>query len=97
MSGKYGQNSFSAVGFLFSDSLLARPAINNPGKPMNEIQSSPLQKASNADKVKLPYFDYLLARLKEGNESVEKSFGRHVHWGYWERPEPAVLSTVDFA
>jgi hypothetical protein len=25
MSGKYGQNSFSAVGFLFSDSLLVNP------------------------------------------------------------------------
>jgi ubiquinone/menaquinone biosynthesis C-methylase UbiE len=49
-----------------------------------------------ADKVKLPYFDYLLALLKEGNAAVEQSFGRHVHWGYWERPELAALTAADF-
>lgn len=49
-----------------------------------------------ADKVKLPYFDYLLALLKEGNADVEQSFGRHVHWGYWERPELAALTVADF-
>jgi ubiquinone/menaquinone biosynthesis C-methylase UbiE len=63
---------------------------------MNEPQTPPLQNTLNADKVKLPYFDYLLALLKEGNETVVKSLGRHVHWGYWEQPELAVLSTVDF-
>jgi ubiquinone/menaquinone biosynthesis C-methylase UbiE len=64
---------------------------------MNESQAAPLQNAVNTGKVKLPYFDYLLALLKEGNEDFEKSFGRHVHWGYWERPELAALSTADFA
>lgn len=44
----------------------------------------------------LPYFDYLLAFLKNNNETVEKSFGRHVHWGYWETPEKATLSIDDF-
>lgn len=63
---------------------------------MNETQSPSLQNAVNTDKVKLPYFDYLLALLKEGNEAVEKSFGRHVHWGYWEQPELATLTTADF-
>ena len=63
---------------------------------MNETQSQPLQNAVNTDKVNLPYFDYLLALLKEGNEAVEKSFGRHVHWGYWEQPELAALTTADF-
>jgi SAM-dependent methyltransferase len=47
--------------------------------------------------VRLPYFDYLLAALKEGNEAVAKSFGRHVHWGYWEHPKQAALTTEDFA
>jgi ubiquinone/menaquinone biosynthesis C-methylase UbiE len=70
--------------------------MNNPAKPMNETQSQPLQNAVNTDKVNLPYFDYLLALLKEGNEAVEKSFGRHVHWGYWEQPELAALTTADF-
>jgi ubiquinone/menaquinone biosynthesis C-methylase UbiE len=70
--------------------------MNNPERPMNEIQSTPLNNAVNTDKVKLPYFDYLLALLKEGNEAVEKSFGRHVHWGYWEQPEFATLTTADF-
>jgi ubiquinone/menaquinone biosynthesis C-methylase UbiE len=47
--------------------------------------------------VRLPYFDYLLAALKDGNEAVAKSFGRHVHWGYWEHPKQAILTTEDFA
>jgi ubiquinone/menaquinone biosynthesis C-methylase UbiE len=46
--------------------------------------------------VRLPYFDYLLAALKDGNAAVEKSFGRHVHWGYWEHPQQAALTTEDF-
>ena len=65
-------------------------------KPMNEIQSTPLQNPADKEDVKLPYFDYLLSLLKDGNEAVEKSFGRHVHWGYWERPELAELTTADF-
>ena len=48
-------------------------------------------------KVKLPYFDLLLELLKENNEGVAKSFGRHVHWGYWEQPKLASLTTADFA
>lgn len=47
-------------------------------------------------KVKLPYFDYLLASLNAGDELVEKSFGRHVHWGYWPHPEQAALTVADF-
>lgn len=63
---------------------------------MNETQTPLLQNAFNAGKIKLPYFDYLLSLLNDGNEAVEKSFGRHVHWGYWEQPELAELSTADF-
>ena len=51
----------------------------------------------NSDKVKLPYFDYLLALIKNDNEAVAKSFGRHVHWGYWQDPELATLSLDDFS
>jgi ubiquinone/menaquinone biosynthesis C-methylase UbiE len=49
------------------------------------------------NEIKLPYFDYLLNALKEGNSAVENSFGRHVHWGYWKDPQNAVLSVEDFA
>jgi ubiquinone/menaquinone biosynthesis C-methylase UbiE len=63
---------------------------------MHKTQSPPVQNTVNADKVKLPYFDYLLTLLKDNNEAVEKSFGRHVHWGYWEDPKQALLSTADF-
>jgi ubiquinone/menaquinone biosynthesis C-methylase UbiE len=51
----------------------------------------------NKSPVKLPYFDYLLTLLKDGNDAVAKSFGRHVHWGYWENPKSADLSIEDFA
>ncbi len=52
---------------------------------------------SSPVKVKLPYFDHLLAALEENNDDLEKSFGRHVHWGYWEHPKQASLSSNDFA
>lgn len=58
--------------------------MNNPENPVDD------------NKIKLPYFDYLLKLLKEGNEAVEKSFGRHVHWGYWEQPRLAALTISDF-
>ena len=45
----------------------------------------------------LPYVDFLLALLSQNNPSVEKSFGRHVHWGYWRRPEAAVCDDEDYA
>ncbi|MGZ8184883.1 MAG: methyltransferase domain-containing protein [Methylobacter sp.] len=57
-----------------------------------QTQPSP----DNAGQVKLPYFDYLLASLKAGDNIIEKSFGRHVHWGYWENPGSAALTTADF-
>jgi ubiquinone/menaquinone biosynthesis C-methylase UbiE len=49
------------------------------------------------DTVNLPYFDELLKLLGNGNNAVEQSFGRHVHWGYWENPQAAGLSGADFA
>ncbi|MCX7097468.1 MAG: class I SAM-dependent methyltransferase [Methylococcales bacterium] len=60
---------------------------------MNEV---PNQNPSTNDKVELPYFDDLLALLKEGNAAVEQSFGRHVHWGFWGQPKLADLTAADF-
>jgi len=48
-------------------------------------------------KVNLPYFDHLLSSLDDEDEQIKKSFGRHVHWGYWAKPEAAVLTVDDFA
>lgn len=48
-------------------------------------------------KVALPYFDHLLTLLHKGNQTLSKSFGRHVHWGYWASPEQTDLSDDDFA
>ncbi len=47
--------------------------------------------------VQLPYFDFLLSELEKGNSAVEKSFGRHVHWGYWENPAAATYTDEDYA
>lgn len=63
----------------------------------HKIDSCEQSAALHTTEIKLPYFDYLLAALKEGNATVEKSFGRHVHWGYWEQPQRAILTTEDFA
>lgn len=35
-------------------------------------------------KIKMPYFDHILTALDEGNEHVRMTFGKHVHWGYFE-------------
>ncbi len=63
-------------------------------KPKTSLQPNSI--AEPVD-VRLPYFDYLLAALKEGNENIAHSFGRHVHWGYWEKPKQAALTADDFA
>ncbi|HTI82702.1 MAG TPA: methyltransferase domain-containing protein [Acetobacteraceae bacterium] len=47
--------------------------------------------------VRLPYFDYLLSELNRRNPTIEKSFGRHVHWGYWAAPRTATTDDDDFA
>jgi ubiquinone/menaquinone biosynthesis C-methylase UbiE len=46
---------------------------------------------------RLPYIDHLLTELNKHNLVIEKSFGRHIHWGYWERPETAHLDPDDYA
>ncbi len=45
---------------------------------------------------KMPYFDYLLAGLDKGSASLEKSFGLHVHWGYWPQPKLALFTPEDY-
>ena len=47
--------------------------------------------------IQLPYIDYLLSELNRRNPTVEKSFGRHVHWGYWADPRSATNDDNDFA
>lgn len=47
--------------------------------------------------VRLPYFDYLLSELNRRNPTIERSFGRHVHWGYWPDPSTATCDDEDFA
>lgn len=47
--------------------------------------------------VKLPYFDLLFKLFRDGEHEVEKSFGRHVHWGLWDDPGGATLTAEDFA
>ncbi|MBU8540069.1 class I SAM-dependent methyltransferase [Falsiroseomonas tokyonensis] len=37
----------------------------------------------------LPYIDQLLGQLARGNPALERSFGRHIHWGYWPNPAAA--------
>ena len=45
---------------------------------------------------KLPYFDVLFDELSKRNASIEKSFGRHVHWGYWADPDSAIADDEDY-
>lgn len=53
--------------------------------------------AGSMTEVRLPYFDYLLSELARRNPTIEKSFGRHVHWGYWTDPARATHDDEDFA
>ena len=48
-------------------------------------------------KPNLPYFDYLLSELDNNNPSIEKAFGRHVHFGYWDDPSAATGTDQDYA
>ncbi len=48
-------------------------------------------------KIELPYFDQLFEDIRQGKTEVIKSFGHHVHWGYWQNPGTADGSIDDFA
>ena len=43
----------------------------------------------------LPYINMLLKQLANGDAFLEKSFGRHIHWGYWPNPASATPSSAD--
>ncbi|MBL8470771.1 MAG: class I SAM-dependent methyltransferase [Rhodocyclaceae bacterium] len=45
----------------------------------------------------LPYFDFLLDQIAQGNESLTAGFGHHVHWGYWPDPRSAACDDAGFA
>ncbi|HEY9828641.1 MAG TPA: class I SAM-dependent methyltransferase [Stenomitos sp.] len=47
--------------------------------------------------ISLPYLDILLEQLTLGEVTVQKAFGRHVHWGYWPNPTQADRSIENFA
>ncbi len=47
--------------------------------------------------VGLPYFDVLLKELSADKRDIATAFGRHVHWGYWDRIDRADGSPADFA
>jgi len=53
-----------------------------------------MSKPPNSD---LPYFDKLVPELAgEKNPVMAEIFGKNVHWGFWEDPGAATLSTDDF-
>ncbi len=45
----------------------------------------------------LPYFDFIIHYLEEGNESITTAFEKNVHWGYWDNPKDAQSSAEDFS
>jgi cyclopropane fatty-acyl-phospholipid synthase-like methyltransferase len=48
-----------------------------------------------AAEMSFPYIDMLLKQLAAGHGSIEKSFGRHIHWGYWPDPATAKPSSAE--
>ncbi|MGI0483213.1 SAM-dependent methyltransferase [Geminocystis sp. CENA526] len=42
------------------------------------------------------YFDTLIEKF-EDNPALEEAFGKHIHWGYWENPDNATGTLLDFA
>lgn len=47
-------------------------------------------------KERSPYFNYLLKAFSNGNKAIERSFGQHIHWGYWERNDSASNGDKDY-
>lgn len=44
----------------------------------------------------LPYFDTLLEKLQQEDETMQQAFGEHVHWGYWDNPKTKAISPKEF-
>jgi predicted metal-dependent hydrolase/ubiquinone/menaquinone biosynthesis C-methylase UbiE len=47
-------------------------------------------------KITLPYFDFLFAELERPESPTQKSFGKHVHWGYWQNPSLVKYTHDDY-
>lgn len=45
---------------------------------------------------RFPYLDYVLSQLARRNKSLEKCFGVHLHWGYWQTIKKVVCSDEEF-
>lgn len=43
------------------------------------------------------YIDMLLDLQKASDLDAQKAFGRHIHWGYWPKPDSAEGSANDYA
>ncbi|MEA5580420.1 class I SAM-dependent methyltransferase [Nodularia harveyana UHCC-0300] len=41
------------------------------------------------------YFDTLIDKFAE-DQQLEKAFGQHIHWGYWENPSQSQGTLLDF-
>lgn len=53
--------------------------------------------AKSSEKMpELPYVDFLLRNLRDGDESIKAAFGKHLHWGYWDEPHTAQGSHSDY-
>ncbi len=46
---------------------------------------------------RLPYFDPILEKLREGDPEYIETSGRHVHWGYWPMPLDGRRTAADLA
>lgn len=44
----------------------------------------------------LPYFDFIFSEMAKENTILTKSFGNHVHWGYWEDPTQSLGGDEEF-
>lgn len=45
----------------------------------------------------MPYFDRTLSLLQERDPEIQKAFGQHWHWGYWDNPSSAGSTVEDYA
>jgi len=43
----------------------------------------------------MSYFDTLIEKFAQDPE-LEKAFGQHIHWGYWQNPSESKGTLLDF-
>ena len=49
------------------------------------------------NEIDIPYFDPLFEKLEENDQELSESFGKHVHWGYWQQPKQALGTAADYS